>query len=463
MNTVLEQIQKYKPKNTRVYVVGGYVRDLYLGITSKDIDLVTENDPFEIADRLYNEIENATKPVEYRTYNTVQLRIDDTVVELVRARNESYCEDCRKPYVSSGTLRDDIFRRDFTINALAFDIDDEESEIIDLTGYGVDDLNNGILRTPLDPNTTFKDDPLRILRLFRFIAKLGFSVERKTIVASMDNASRLQIVSRERIKDELVKLLSYTDPLQIQTALLLMKSAGVLEEIIPEIKEIYSVEQNPKYHDSTVFNHTLKVIEHLETSDPILRVAALLHDIGKGRTKEHVDNKGITFYDHETVGAEIAEAVLTNLKFSNEEIKRVTHLVRHHMRFLSMANSKVKLSNKTLRRAKLAMEPYTEDLYVLAIADSKASKTDQSEKKINKIKQVKQQIDNLPKFEEKGKVILPVDGNDVMLIFSTPQGTRVGKILQKISEMIINGELDPNDRENGIKVLTQLKGDGYGL
>jgi poly(A) polymerase len=317
----------------KLYLVGGYVRDKLLGehATPDDIDLVLEDDALEAARFLWKKRVTDHAPVEYGQFGTTQVEIHDVKVELVTAREETYRQGSRKPIVTPGTLATDALRRDFTVNTFLENL--HTGEISDPTGQGYADLEAKILRTPLDANITFQDDPLRMLRACRFAAKLGFAILPETYAAIKENAFRLSPehgISFERIHDELNKTLLAPG---VSRGLELMRESGLMVRFAPELAAMYGVTQN-RFHKYDVWTHTLVALDNLpRDADLGLRLAVLLHDSGKPITRTEELSGEVHFYGHEDVGAGIAKNLLTRLRYSTDEIERVTRLVALHMRY----------------------------------------------------------------------------------------------------------------------------------
>jgi poly(A) polymerase len=435
-----------------VYVVGGYVRDLLLGKKGKDIDFVVVGDAMKFADALKHDLHLRTI-VRYPRFGTFMARYYGYQLEFVNAREESYDSHSRKPVTKPADLYSDLSRRDFTINTLAMHISPEKfGEIIDVYN-GREDLRKGIIRTPLDPVQTFSDDPLRMLRAIRFATQLGFSIEQHTFEAIKANAHRLSIISQERITDEFNKILMAEKP---SLGLKLLDESGLLQVFFPEMVRLKGVEQRQGFHHKDVFYHTLEVVDNVaqKGADLKLRLAALLHDIGKPATKRFDEKNGWTFHGHEVVGERMAARILRRFKYPNEIIQYVRKLVSLHLRPMALVGEEV--TDSAIRRLIYLAGDDLDDLMTLCKADI-TSKIPQKVKRylknydyvLQRIKEVEER-DRLRNFQP------PVDGNEIMERFHLKPGPQVGKIKKFILEAILNGEV-PNDHDACIEYILRHK------
>ena len=357
-----------------VFVVGGCVRDEIMGLDIKDIDMVIDmpNGGIQFAKWMYLNGYTMNEPVVFQGFGTAMFCLKsfpEFEIECVQTRKEKYPDRrSRNPEVSHGTIEEDSFRRDLTINTLDINISTEE--LIDITGHGVDDIRNKIIRTPLDPDITYDDDPLRILRCIRFASRYGWQIEDRTYEGMKSNVHRLGIITMERVRDELDKMLTCKNPVM---AMELLRKTGAMSHIIPEFEETYDMTQN-HYHFGTVWEHTMKVLELIDSSDLVLRMAVLLHDIGKVRSREVSDDGRVHFIGHNIISADMAEEILKRLKYPNHFIGEVKFLVFHHMDTKEWKDDLSRMKPKHLRR--LQHECKTEhrfrQLMLLIDADNKA-------------------------------------------------------------------------------------------
>lgn len=435
------------------YVVGGYVRDLIIDRHSKDIDFVTVGSGIELAEAVGKELGPKTHVAVYRNYGTAQIKRGDLELEFVGARKESYRRESRNPIVEDGTLADDIARRDFTINAMAISVNgDNFGDLLDFYD-GLGDIGRRIIRTPLDPDITFSDDPLRMLRAIRFATQLQFDIYPETFDAICRNAYRIEIITPERIKDELSKIMRSPKP-SIGWDLLL--KSGLLKLIMPELAALKGVEVvNGRGHKDN-FYHTLGVLDNVaaKSENEWLRWAALFHDIAKPVTKRYDPAIGWTFHNHNIVGSKMIPRIFKRLRMSlGAEMRYVRKLVDLHMRPIALVEDEV--TDSAVRRLMNYAEEDLDDLMILARADI----TSKNEEKKQRF------LDNFDIVEEKFKEIRakdaerakrnPVDGTEIMHIFGLPQSPIVGFFVSNLKQAIKDCEIE-DTREAALAYLLQL-------
>ncbi|MCS6830786.1 MAG: HD domain-containing protein [Armatimonadota bacterium] len=441
----LRQVTRGTRWEGHLYLVGGVVRDELLGRPlPPDVDIVTEQDALELAHWLHAQGVAEHLPVTYPRFGTAMVHIEGVQFELVTARRESYSADSRKPVqVQPATLREDALRRDFTVNTLMRNL--HTGELLDLTGMGLSDLQAELLRTPLDPMATFEEDPLRAMRAVRFAAQLDFEVEPSTLEAVRKTAHRLQIISMERIRDEFTKLLQAPHAVK---GLRLLRETGLLEQFAPELAAMHGVEQN-QYHLYDVWEHTLKVIENLPPdASLVLRLAALLHDVGKPATRTE-DERGVHFYGHQNVGAHIAAQLLRRLRYSNDMVEPVAKLVRLHMR---PGEYDYSWSDAAVRRLVRDADGLLDALLTLARADIAASNLAFPKADIDALEQ---RIRVLTTREDVQKLDSPLSGREIMQILGIPPGKRVGECKAFLLNEVIEGRLAAHDKEGAKRLLLE--------
>ncbi|MDW8052620.1 MAG: HD domain-containing protein, partial [Armatimonadota bacterium] len=430
------------PYEGKVYLVGGYVRDKLLGRPlPNDIDLVLEGDALALAQFLYERGIAAHPPVTFPRFGTAMVHVDDTLVELVTARAESYHDTSRKPQeVRPATLYEDALRRDFTVNTLLENL--HTGEILDPLGVGIKDLHAKVLRTPRDPRETFYEDPLRMLRAVRFAAQLGFSIDPAAHQAILEQAERLAIVSIERIQTEFTRLM---DLPQAATGLQMLLETRLLHQFGKPLLSMVGCTQN-EYHLYDVWEHSLKTVEYvdpegLELPAWELRLAALLHDVGKPATRT-VDEAGrVHFYEHDRVGAQIAAEWLRSLRYSNATIERVSRLVRLHMR---PGFYRPEWSDAAVRRLIRDAGELLEPLLRLVEADIKAQRVDMPHADIAALRE---RIARVQATHSAQQWRSPLTGDQLMQRFGLKPGPLVGRLKRYLEEQVIEGNLAPDDTQ----------------
>lgn len=450
---ILDEINKAATNhNMQIYAVGGFVRDLILKRQSKDIDFVVVGDAIDFVNGL-DKLIPVSIPVVFPKFGTAMVQYKDHQLEFVNARKEQYDISSRKPKVEQADLFSDLSRRDFTINTIAMEIESENfGKIIDPYN-GLIDLKNKTIKTPLEPECTFSDDPLRMMRAIRFAATLEFEIEPSTLDAIKKVAHRLEIVSQERITDEFNKILLSPNP---STGLKLLESCGLLAHFFPEFLNTKGVDQKYEYHHKDVFYHTLQVIDQIskQTNDLKLRLSALMHDIAKPRTKRFAEESGWTFHGHEVVGEKMTDVILKRMKYSNEIIQYVKKMVRLHLRPMALVSDEV--TDSAIRRLLFLAGDDFDELMILCRADI----TSKSSKKVNQyLKNYEIVISKAIQVEERDRMRafkIPVNGLEIMEKFNLKPGPQIGKIKKYIEEAILEGII-PNEYSAVLSFLDKKK------
>ncbi len=423
------------------YVIGGYVRDLILQRADKDIDIVCEGKGIDLAEAVAARI-GIKKVTVFKNFKTAHFRDGEIDVEFVGARKESYRAHSRKPIVEDGTLEEDQNRRDFTINALAISLNSENyGEVIDPFG-GLEDLDKGILRTPLDPDITFSDDPLRMMRGIRFATELSFDIEPESLKAIKRNSARLAIVSKERIAIEFNRILAAPKP---SIGLKLLFDTDLLEHFLPELKRLHGIEVKNGISHKDNFYHTLEVIDNVaKNSDHLwLRWGALLHDIAKPDTKRFFTGAGWTFHGHEDRGAQMVPVIFKRLKLPlDHKMKYVQKLVLLHLRPIAL--TKEDATDSALRRLLFETGDDLEDLLILCKADITSKNESKKKRYLENYERVKTRLESV---EEKDRIRNwqpPIDGAEIMKTFDIRPGREIGIIKNAIKEAILDGVIENN-------------------
>lgn len=434
------------------YVVGGYVRDIFLERPSNDIDVVVVGSGIKVADALRRKLGRKAHISVFKNFGTAQVKYKDLEVEFVGARRESYSHDSRKPIVEDGTLEDDQNRRDFTINAMAIQLNkDHFGELVDPFG-GIEDLEDGIIRTPLDPDITFSDDPLRMMRCVRFATQLKFFIEDETFEALTRNADRLKIISGERICDELNKIMKSAQP---SRGFVDLQRSGLLNLILPELAALDIVEtKNGRAHKNN-FYHTLEVLDNVaKKSDNLwLRWAALLHDIGKTRSKRWDPALGWTFHNHNFLGAKMVPEIFRRLKEPMDmKMKYVQKLVDLHMRPIVIADEVV--TDSAVRRLLNDAGDDIDDLMTLCEADITSKNQVRKRQFLENFRMVREKIADLKERDYKRLLQPVIDGNEIMEMFHLKPCREVGALKQCLKDAVLDNKVE-NEREPLMQLLMQ--------
>ena len=445
-----------KKENMQVYVVGGFVRDLIMGKTLNDIDIMTVGEGIPFSEKLAHKL-GLKKVVPFKKFGTAMIPNKEIQIEIATARTESYDENSRKPSkVVYTDLKGDLLRRDFTINAMAMDIHpDRFGELTDPFG-GIADIEKRILRTPLDPDETFSEDPLRMMRATYFSSKLGFEIEKKCLKSIQLQSQRIGIVSWERIRDEFIKVLGTEKP---SIGLVIMQKTGLMETVFPEVHGMYGMEQTSEWNHKDIFSHTLQVVDNAAQLSPKMeiRFAALVHDIAKPKTRRIDKKKGYTFHGHDAIGEGMLDKVASRIKLSNTLKKYLKKLTLLHLRPIALVKDIV--TDSAIRRLMVAAGDDLDDLMTLCRADITTKNPKRVKKYLKNFEMVEKKMANVIERDAMKIFQSPVRGAEIMAVSGLKEGRKIGKIKKAIEEAILDCKID-NTHEAALDFLMEIK-DNY--
>ena len=443
----------------KAYVVGGYVRDIFLKRPSKDVDFTVIGDGIDFAQAVAKKLGDNSDVHVFKNFGTAMIKNEDWDIEFVGARKESYQSESRKPLVSPGSFEDDLSRRDFTINTLAISMNaDDYGQLIDFYN-GMQDLNDGIIKTPLAPGITFSDDPLRMMRAIRFASQLNFKLHPETLQGIKDNAHRIEIVSMERISDEINKIILSPKP---SIGFSLLFDTGLLPLVFPEMALLHGVETIDGLSHKDNFYHTIQVLDNLcrESDDIWLRWSAILHDIAKPQTKRFYKGEGWTFHGHEDKGARMVKGIFKRLRLPlNEKMKFVEKMVQLHLRPIVLSQEIV--TDSAIRRLIFDAGEDIFSLLKLCRADITTKNELKVRKFLNNLKVVEDKIRDVEERDRVRNWQPPIDGIEIMELFGIGAGREIGVLKNALREAILDGEIK-NDYNEGLEFIIK-KGTEIGL
>ena len=460
-NPIFQTIaQCAKKMDVECYVIGGFVRDFFLNRnTGQDIDIVAVGSGIELAKSVAKALPNAPKVSIFKTYGTAMIRVGGVDIEFVGARTESYTKESRNPVVSAGTLEDDQNRRDFTVNALAISLNPSNYGTLLDPFNGLEDLDEKRVKTPLDPNLTYSDDPLRMLRAIRFATQLGFTIDSNSFQAIKSNHERIDIISKERIVVELHKILESPKP---SVGFQLLEQSGLLEKILPELTALKGIDDVEGQRHKDNFYHTLEVVDNISkhTDNVWLRWTALLHDIGKAPTKKFNQKVGWTFHGHELKGSQMVFHLFKRLKMPlNDKMKYVQKLVFMSSRPIALTGKNI--TDAAVRRLVFDAGDYIEDLMILCEADITTKNPKKFKKYHNNFKIVRQKMAEVEEKDQIRNFQPPVTGEEIMQTFRLKPCREIGQIKQYIKDAILDGDI-PNEHQAAFELMLK-KGAELGL
>lgn len=440
-------------ENIDVFVVGGFVRDLLMDKSLNDIDLMVVGDGILFAKKLAHKL-GLKKIVPFPKFGTAIIPNKKINIEIATARTESYSGDSRKPTkVIYTDLEGDLSRRDFTINSMAMDI--RPSRFGDLTDpfNGKEDIKNKILKTPLDPDETFSEDPLRMMRAAYFLSKLNFKIDKHMLNSIKRTSHRIEIVSRERIRDEFIKILNTDKP---SIGIVLLQKSGLLQYVFPEIDKMYGMDQTSEWHHKDIFAHTIQVVDNAAklSKKMEIRFAALVHDIAKPQTRRIDKSKGYTFHGHDAVGEKMIDIIAERMKLPNILKFYLKKLTLLHLRPIALVKDIV--TDSAVRRLMVAAGEDLEDLMILCRADITTKNPNRVKKYLKNFEKVEQKINNVLKKDSMKAFQSPVRGNEIMELCDIVEGPSVGQIKKSIEEAILNGDIE-NNYQDALEYLKKIK------
>ena len=454
VNSFLKLVGDLSQEQKReVYVVGGFVRDLLMGLPLNDIDLMVVGSGISFAKKLAKKL-GVRKVIEFEKFGTAIIPHNQFKIEVATARTEKYEYHSRKPFkIESTNLYGDLIRRDFTINAMAMDLKNSKYGNLHDPFNGIADIENKLLKTPMNPEKTFSEDPLRMMRAAYFASKLGFKIENKCIESIKKQASRIEIVSYERVRDEFIKILRTRKP---SVGLILLQKMGLMKIIFPEIDRMYGMSQSSDWRHKDIFDHTLQVVDNAaKLSDKMeIRFAALVHDIAKPNTRRIDEKRGYTFHGHEALGEKMIEKVARRMRLPNRLKNYLKKLTLLHLRPIALVKDTV--TDSAIRRLMIIAGDDIDDLMILCRADITTKNQKRVQRYLNNFKKVEVKMKNVLERDAMKKFQSPVRGKEIMVVCNLDEGKKVGIIKQKIENAIIEGKIE-NTYDSALEYLHEIK------